>query len=61
LSKTRRKRADREYATSDLSWAIRETASNMLRIIRGAGKPHELLIQMRKVIDTANKFQEIHG
>jgi hypothetical protein len=51
----------REWVAGDFSWAIRECAANMLRIIRGAGKPHELLIQMRKVIDTAIKFQEAHG
>jgi hypothetical protein len=56
-----KKARDREYATSDLSWAIRETAANMLRIIRGAGKPYELLLQMKKVIDSAIKFQEVHG
>jgi hypothetical protein len=56
-----KKARDREYATSDFSWAVRETAANMLRIIRGAGKPYELLLQMRKTIDSAIKFQEIHG
>lgn len=50
-----------EWATGDLSWAVRECAANMLRVIRGAGKPHELLLQMKKVIDSAVKFQELHG
>jgi hypothetical protein len=49
----------REWAEGDVSWAARECAANMLRIIRGAGKPHELLLQMKKVIDSAVKFQEL--
>jgi len=39
---------DREWAKHEFSWAIRDTAANMLRIIRGAGKPYELLVQMKK-------------
>ena len=29
--------------------------------IRGAGKPYELLVQMKKAIDSAIKFQELYG
>jgi len=36
-------------------------AANMLRIIRGAGKPYELLVQMKKAIDSAIKLQELYG
>ena len=57
----RDKERQREWATSEFSWAIRETAANMLRIIRGAGKPYELLMQMKKTIDSAINFQELHG
>jgi hypothetical protein len=32
---------NREWAKHEFSWAIRETAANTLRIIRGAGKPHD--------------------
>ena len=52
---------DREWTKQEFSWAIRDTAANMLRIIRGAGKPYELLMQMKKAIDSAIKFQELHG
>jgi hypothetical protein len=47
----------RERAKLEFSWAIRDTAANMLRIVRGAGKPYELLLQMKKAIDSAIKFQ----
>ena len=52
---------DREFAEADFSWALREMAANMLRIIRGAGKSYELLAQMKKTIDSAIKFQGLHG
>jgi len=52
---------DREWVKHEFSWAIRDAAANMLRIIRGAGKPYELLMQMKKSIDSAIKFQELHG
>jgi hypothetical protein len=56
----RERERDREWAKLEFSWAIRDTAANMLRIIRGAGKPYELLFQMKKAIDSAIKFQELH-
>jgi hypothetical protein len=52
---------ERDWAKREFSWAIRDTAANMLRIIRGAGKPYELLLQMKKAIDSAIKFQELHN
>jgi hypothetical protein len=51
---------DREWAKHEFSRAIRETGANMLRIIRGAGKSYEMLAQMKKAIDSAIKFQELH-
>lgn len=59
--KRQKEEEEREWARGDFSWAIREVAANMLRIVRGAGKPHELLLQMKKAIDTAVKFEEVHG
>jgi hypothetical protein len=56
----RERERDRIWAKQEFSYAIRETAANMLRIIRGAGKPYELLLQMKTAIDTAIKFQELH-
>jgi hypothetical protein len=56
----REREADRQWAKQEFSQAIREVAANMLRIIRGAGKPYDLLPQMKTAIDTAIKFQELH-
>jgi hypothetical protein len=57
----REKQLAREWAENEFSASIREVAANMLRIIRGAGKPHALLMEMKQTIDTAVKFQETHG
>lgn len=52
---------EREWSENQFSWALRETAANMLRIIRGAGKPYDLLLQLQKTLETAVKYQEAHG
>jgi hypothetical protein len=52
---------EREWARSEFSWAIRDCAANVLRIIRGAGKPYELMRQMQKSLSAAVAFQEVHG
>jgi hypothetical protein len=57
----RERERDREFAEHEFSWAIRDTAANMFRIVRGAGKPYELLLQMKKAIDSAIKFRDAHG
>jgi hypothetical protein len=51
----------REWARSEFSWSIRDCAANVLRIVRGAGKPYELLTQMQKALNAAVRFQEAHG
>jgi hypothetical protein len=51
----------REWSRAEFSWAIRDCAANMLRIVGGAGKPYELLKQMQEAIRAAVNFQETHG
>ena len=55
----RERQRARDRAKDDFSWAIREVAANILRIIRGAGKPYELVLQMQRAIDAAVKFREV--
>jgi hypothetical protein len=52
---------EREWAQGEFSYAIRDCAANMLRIVRGAGKSYEILHQMQTVIEAAVKFQKAHG
>jgi len=44
----RERERERQWAKQEFSQASREVAANMLRIIRGAGKPYDLLLQMKR-------------
>ena len=57
--KERELQQQRDGTRSDFSWALRDCAANMLRIIRGAGKPNELMRQMQKALNAAVKFREV--
>ncbi|KRQ92375.1 hypothetical protein [Bradyrhizobium valentinum] len=57
----RDRQREQEWASSDFSSALRECAANVLRVVRGAGKPYELLVQMQEVVDKAIKYREAHG
>ncbi|MGJ5075519.1 hypothetical protein [Bradyrhizobium oligotrophicum] len=57
----RQREEERNRTRSRFSWAIRDCAANMLRIIRGAGKPYELLAQMQEAINAAVEFRDVHG
>ncbi|CAL74427.1 hypothetical protein BRADO0487 [Bradyrhizobium sp. ORS 278] len=61
VEKERQKAWEREQAEAEFSYALRECAANMLRIIRGAGSPFYLVRQMQEVIRTSLSFHEVHG
>jgi hypothetical protein len=50
----------RDWVEEELSGVIRDVAANMLRIIRGAGKPYDLLRQIKTVVEVADRFQHLH-
>jgi hypothetical protein len=52
---------DQILAEQDFKNALRAAAANMLRIIRGAGKPYELLIQLSDVVSAAVKVRDVTG
>lgn len=52
---------DRLFAEQELRDRLHETAANMLRIIRGAGKPYELITQFNEVVKAAIKFNSAFG
>ena len=52
---------DRIYAEQEFELALREAAANMLRIIRGAGKPFALLEQMSEIVAAAVKYRDVAG
>lgn len=40
---------------------MREHAANMLRVVRGAGKPHYLGRQCVEIVDAFHAYREAHG
>lgn len=56
LPDVRRKRAE-----LDLEWPLKQLAANMLRIVRGAGKPYEVGQQCARVIDAYHKYRATVG
>jgi hypothetical protein len=52
---------DRIYGEQELRDALQETAANMLRVIRGAGRPYELVKQFSNVVQIAIKFRDAFG
>ncbi len=53
---------DRILAEQELrDCCLHVTAANMLRVIRGAGKPYELIQQFNEVVKAAIKFKDAFG
>lgn len=52
---------DRIFAEQELRRVLQETAANMLRVIRGAGRPYELINQFSDVAQAAIRFNEAFG
>jgi hypothetical protein len=53
--------AERDLAEQDFANYLREAAANMLRVIRGAGRPGALIKQFHDVVVAAIDFREIAG
>lgn len=51
----------RLWATRGLSWALRDLAANLLRIVRGAGKPHEIGQQAEALLKAYIEYHEAFG
>jgi hypothetical protein len=52
---------EREYATDKLSWATRDLAANLIRILAGAGKSYELLSQVNGLVEAINAWIKVGG
>jgi hypothetical protein len=48
-------------ARQDLDYPLRELAANLLRVVRGAGKPYALSRQMSDVLDGFATYREAVG
>lgn len=48
-------------AVERLTWALRELTANLLRIVRGAGKPHDIVTHLDAVVETIARYRDIVG
>jgi len=48
-------------ALSDLSWALRNLTANLMRIVRGAGRPYDLPAQLGEARRAYLAYMEQHG
>jgi hypothetical protein len=51
----------RRQAEDNIDWLLRELAANIIRIVRGAGRPFELLRQMSEVLQIFQKYHDTVG
>lgn len=52
---------DANWAQQDVDRALVELAANVIRVVRGAGKPHQLLGQCADVVNAAVAYREAAG
>ena len=52
---------ERNRTREDLKWPLRELAANMLRMVRGAGKPSLMTKQLVECPDAMTAYKEAHG
>jgi hypothetical protein len=51
----------REHARQDIVWPLKELAANLIRVVRGAGKPYEIASQADRVLDAFEAYREVVG
>jgi hypothetical protein len=52
---------DRERSAAAVSWSLRDLASNLLRIIRGAGKPEGIVRQIDELVRVLVAYKDATG
>jgi hypothetical protein len=57
----RRRNVEQDIAEQEFADTLREAAANVLRVIRGAGRPGALIKQFNDVVIAAVNFQETAG
>jgi hypothetical protein len=52
---------DQTFAEQELREALQCAAANLLRVVRGAGKPYELVTQFNAVVQASVQFKDAFG
>ncbi|RWM94615.1 MAG: hypothetical protein EOR86_15575 [Mesorhizobium sp.] len=52
---------DRKWAKGEIEWPLRDLASNIIRVVRGAGKSYEIVGQCVAVIKAYQQYRETIG
>jgi hypothetical protein len=61
ISENSQAQIDKERAAAQVSWPLRDLAANLLRIIRGAGKPEEIIRQIDELIRALVAYKDATG
>lgn len=61
VSENSQRQIDEAHAQDLVDHRIRELAANLIRVVRGAGKPHEVIFQCDKVVKAALEYRESAG
>lgn len=61
VSENSKQDVEKAYALDRLQWELIETAANLLRVVRGAGRPYQLPGQFLAVLQCFERYREIAG
>ncbi|AJA10018.1 hypothetical protein SKP52_15700 [Sphingopyxis fribergensis] len=61
VSSTSKSEVDEEHARRRLTWPLRELTANLLRTVRGAGKPYAVAEQIFAVANALQEYREAAG
>lgn len=61
VAENSQRQIDEAYAQDLVDSRLRELAANLIRVVRGAGKPQEVIFQCDKVVKAALEYRESAG
>ena len=51
----------RQRAAAEVRWALREMTANLLCVVQGVGKPHEIVQQVPALLETLVNYRDVVG
>ncbi len=58
VAESTRAQIDEKWAQRDFDRTLIELAANIIRVVRGAGRPHEVILQCDEVVKAALEFRD---